>query len=83
MFWPVDNFQVGKHQADAEQAFIQPLLDDDVHMYIFVPAEMRTIEMRQNCRNVINSVFRLRRPLYGWSRSGNIWESHLSKHSWI
>ena len=22
--------------------------------------------------------FRLRRPLYGWSRSGNIWEQHLS-----
>ena len=65
-------------QADAEQAFIQPLLDDSVHMFIFVPPEMQTIEMRNNCKNVINPVFRLRRPLYGWSRSGNIWESHLS-----
>ena len=65
-------------QADAEQAFIQPLLDDSVHMYIFVPPEMQTIEMRENCRNVVNPVFRLRRPLYGWSRSGNIWEAHLA-----
>ena len=65
-------------QADAEQAFIQPLLDESVHMYIFVPPEMQTIEMKQNCKNVFNPVFRLRRPLYGWSRSGNIWESHLA-----
>ena len=65
-------------QADAEQAFIQPLLDDRVHVYIFVPPEMQTIEMRNNCKNVSNPVFRLRRPLYGWSRSGNIWESHPS-----
>ena len=65
-------------QADAEQAFIQPLLDESVHMFIFVPPEMQTIEMKNNCKNIINPVFRLRRPLYGWSRSGNIWESHLS-----
>ena len=65
-------------QADAEQAFIQPLLDESVHMYIFVPPEMQTIEMKNHCKGVVNPVFRLRRPLYGWSRSGNIWESHLS-----
>ncbi len=65
-------------QADAEQAFIQPLLDESDHMFIFVPPEMQTIEMKNNCIGVSNPVFRLRRPLYGWSRSGNIWESHLS-----
>ena len=65
-------------QADAEQAFIQPMLDDSVHVYIFVPPEMQTVELRNNCRNVVNPVFRLRRPLCGWSRSGNIWEAHLA-----
>ena len=64
-------------QADAEQAFLQPLLDESVHMCIFVPPEMPTLEMKKNCRNVANLVFRLRRPLCGWSRSGNIWESQL------
>ena len=65
-------------QADAEQAYIQPLLDDKIHMFIFVPPEMQTEEMKANCIGVSNPVFRLRRPLYGWSRSGNIWEHHLS-----
>ena len=35
--------------------------------------------MRDNCVGVKNPVFRLRRPLYGWSRSGNIWEHHLAE----
>ena len=45
--------------------------------------------MRKNAKGIINPVFRLRRPLYGWSRSGNIWEHHLAdtlksiKHSTI
>ena len=33
-------------QADAEQAFTQPLLDDSVHMCICVPPEMQTIEVK-------------------------------------
>ena len=33
--------------------------------------------MREQAKGINNPVFRLRRPLYGWSRSGNIWESHL------
>ena len=66
-------------QADAEQAFIQPLLSDDVHMYIFIPQDMWTDNMRKHAVGVHNPVFRLRRPLYGWSRSGNIWESHLAE----
>ena len=65
-------------QADAEQAFIQPLLDESVHMFIFIPPDMWTDEMRKNAKGIINPVFRLRRPLYGWSRSGNIWEHHLA-----
>ena len=60
----------GTSQADAEQAFIQPLLDDSVHMYILVPPEMQTLEMRNNCKNVSNPVFRLRRPLYGGPAPG-------------
>jgi hypothetical protein len=39
---------------------------------------MQNEQMRQNSIGISNPVFRLRRPLYGWSRSGNIWESHLS-----
>ena len=66
-------------QADAEQAFIQPLLADDIHMYIFIPPDMWSDKMRMLSKGIINPVFRLRRPLYGWSRSGNIWESHLAE----
>ena len=47
-------------------------------MYIFVPYEMQTAEVRKNSIGVSDPVFRLRRPLYGWSRSGNIWENHLA-----
>ena len=65
-------------RADAEQAFIQPLLDDSVHMFIFIPKELQTAEMIANSIGINNPVFRLRRPLYGWSRSGNIWEQHLA-----
>ncbi len=34
--------------------------------------------MRASCSKVSRPVFRLRRPLYGWSCSGNIWEKHVS-----
>ena len=36
------------------------------------------MKMKRNSTGIINPVFRLRRPLYGWSRSGNIWEQHLA-----
>ena len=65
-------------QADAEQAFIQPLLDESVHMFIFIPLELQNEDMKRNSIGIINPVFRLRRPLYGWSRSGNIWEQRLA-----
>jgi hypothetical protein len=69
----------GSSTADAEAAYIQPLLPDDVHMFITVPDELMTTEMRAKARLLRRPVFRLRRPLYGWSRSGNIWEKHLKK----
>ena len=68
----------GSSQADAEQAFIQPPLDDSVHMYVFIPKELRSPDMQRACVGIEKPVFRLRRPLYGWSRSGNIWEHHLA-----
>jgi hypothetical protein len=38
-----------------------------------------TPEMKQKAYMLRCPVFRLRRPLYGWSRSGNIWEKHLAE----
>ena len=64
-------------QADAEQAYIQPFLEESVHIYITIPEEMWNDDMKQQAKGINNPVFRLRRPLYGWSRSGNIWEEHL------
>ena len=66
-------------QADAEQAYIQPLLEDDVHIYLTIPREMWNQDMQTLGEGVHDPVFRLRRPLYGWSRSGNIWEGHLDQ----
>ena len=64
-------------QVDAEQAYIQLLLDDNIHIYITIPEEMWSDDMIKSAAGINNPVFRLRRPLYGWSRSGNIWEDHL------
>ena len=69
----------GSTSADAEAAYIQPLLPDDVHLYVAIPDSLLTDNMRKACLNVSRPVFRLRRPLYGWSRSGDIWEKHLSE----
>ncbi|CAE8634210.1 unnamed protein product, partial [Polarella glacialis] len=68
----------GASQSDAEQAYIQPLLDDNIHIFIHVPNHLMTEKMKSSAAKCSNPVFRLRRPLYGWSRSGNIWEKHLS-----
>ena len=63
-------------QADAEQAYIQPTLEDDTHIFVVIPKDMWTPTMKREARNVDNPVWRLRRPLYGWARSGNIWQEH-------
>ena len=68
----------GCSQSDAEQAYIQPLLQPDDIIFIHVPKELMTEKMGESASKCVNPVFRLRRPLYGWSRSGNIWEKHLS-----
>ena len=69
----------GSSQADAEAAYIQPLLPDSIHLYVHVPITIMTDEMKASASKLRNPVFRLRRPLYGWSRSGNIWEKHLAE----
>ena len=68
----------GSTSADAEAAYIPPLLPDEVHLYVTIPDSLLTPAVRASCCTVSRPVFRLRRPLYGWSRSGNIWEKHLS-----
>ena len=35
--------------------------------------------MVKSSRDIQDPVFRLLRPLYGWSRSGNLWEEHLKE----
>jgi hypothetical protein len=48
-------------------------------MFKIVPPDMQTEQMKIPCSKIRGTpVFRLRRPLYGWSRSGNIWEHHLA-----
>ena len=64
----------GSSQADAEQAYIQPLLPDDIKFFLTIPSHLMTAEMKTLAASMYDPVFRLRRPLYGWSRSGNIWE---------
>ena len=69
----------GSSQADAEAAYIQPRLPEDIRFYVRIPQTLMTDEMKQSVKGMFNPVFRLRRPLYGWSRSGNIWEKHLAE----
>ena len=67
----------GSTQADAEQAFIQPLLPDDECIHTHIPQDIIDghPDLKASIVGVHDPVFRLRRPLYGWSRSGNIWEN--------
>jgi hypothetical protein len=69
----------GSSQADAEAAYIQPRLPEDIRFYVRIPQTLMTDEMKQSVKGMFNPVFRLRRPLYGWSRSGNIWEKRLAE----
>ena len=69
----------GSSQADAEAAYIQPRLPEDIQFFVHVPPTIMTEEMKLSASKLRNPVFRLRRPLYGWSRSGNIWEKHLAE----
>ena len=69
----------GSSQSDAEAAYIRPLLPDDVELIVSIPPSLLTVEMKNAQIGMHFPVYRLRRPLYGWSRSGNIWEKHLSE----
>eukprot|EP00971_Amphidinium_carterae_P336050 6472207-Amphidinium_carterae.2 len=66
-------------QADGEQAFTQPLLPDDVEIWAHIPAGLQTPEQRDRASHLRNPVFRLLRPLYGWTCSGKLCEEHLDK----
>ena len=65
--------------ADAEQAYIQRKLPEDVNMYLYIPRELWTPKMIESARGISDPVFRLLRPLYGWQRSGALWEKHLEE----
>ena len=65
--------------ADAEQAYIQRKLPSDVNMFLSIPRELWTEKMISSARGIADPVFRLLRPLYGWQRSGNLWEKHLEE----
>eukprot|EP00971_Amphidinium_carterae_P189626 3763813-Amphidinium_carterae.2 len=70
----------GCTQADATQAFVQPLLPEDVVINIAVPPqapELRTEDQQKRAQGLKRPAFRLRRPLYGWGCAGNIWANHL------
>eukprot|EP00971_Amphidinium_carterae_P352932 6492774-Amphidinium_carterae.4 len=66
-------------QADGEQAFTQPLLPETVEIWAYIPPELQTDEQRKMASEMKDPVFRLLRPLYGWTCSGKLWEEHLDK----
>ena len=47
----------GSSTADAEAAYIQPLLPDDIHLYVTIPDSLLTGEMRKACVGVSRPVF--------------------------
>ena len=61
----------GITSAYAEAAYIQPLLPDDIQLCVTIPDSLLTPAMKAACLKVPRPVFRLRRPLYGWSRSAS------------
>ena len=67
----------GCSQTDAEAAFVQPELSQEEVYFVHIPTELCTEEMRKKCSALRAPVFRLRRPLYGLPRSGQIWERFL------
>ena len=66
-------------QADAEQAYIQRKLDPEENLFVVIPREMWSEEMKASAEGISDPVFRLLRPLYGWQRSGSLWEQHLEE----
>jgi hypothetical protein len=72
----------GTSTADAEQAFVQPMLPDSELVFVQIPDHLLTVAMREALAkaNLVNSkaTWRLRRPLYGLSCAGVYWERHLS-----
>ena len=65
--------------ADAEQAYIQRLAPSDLNIFLSIPRELWTKNMIESARGITDPVFRLLRPLYGWQRSGHLWEKHLEE----
>ena len=67
-------------QADAEVAYVQRKLGPDEKLYVVIPRELWTDKMIKSAKGIDDPVFKLLRPLYGWQRSGNLWESHLKEN---
>jgi len=71
--------------ADAVQAYVQASLPDSYECYINIPPHLWTKKMRTAAEAVMSKyeckesqlVWRLRRPLYGLSVSGALWQRHL------
>ena len=55
----------GSSAADAEAAYSQPLLDDDIHLYVSIPDSLLTPAMKAKQHGISQPVYRLRRPLCG------------------
>lgn len=66
-------------QANACQAYIQRKIEPGENLFVSIPREMRTDKMVESAKGISDPVFRLLLPLYGWSRSGNLWEKHLDE----
>jgi len=69
----------GSSSADAEQAYIQPLLPENEVIFVHIPADLQSPAMKRACVGIVEPVFRLLRPLYGLPRSGNIWEKYVAE----
>ena len=68
--------------SDAEQAFVQPMLPEDQHIFVFIPPELWSARMQKAVKDAgllgeSEVIWKLRRPLYGLSISGKLWEDFL------
>jgi len=71
----------GSSTSDAEAAFVQPLLPEDVWIFVVIIEELLTPKMVATLKRLGLSskqvTWRLRRPLYGLACAGWYWEKYL------
>jgi len=65
--------------ADAVNAYVQALLPPHIKVYCHIGAELWTEDMKKQAAGIDNPVWTLRRPIYGLSISGYLWQERMSQ----